>query len=103
MIMITYDYTRSLAIQLAIEQGITFYTILFYTTQYRYQIQGVFAFNLEKQEGNRDMPLYEYQCEKCKKTYEALVSMSKADDPGECPHCGFEKSKRLLSTFSPSM
>lgn len=49
------------------------------------------------------MPLYEYRCEKCEKTYEALVSMSKADDPGECPHCGFEKSERLLSTFSTSM
>ena len=49
------------------------------------------------------MPLYEYRCEKCEKTYEALVSMSKADDPGECPHCGFEKSKRLLSTFCASV
>ena len=39
------------------------------------------------------MPLYEYQCKKCKKTYEALVSISKADDPGKCPHCGFEKSE----------
>jgi len=48
------------------------------------------------------MPLYEYRCKKCEKTYEALVSISKADDPGKCPHCGFEESERLMSTFCAS-
>jgi putative FmdB family regulatory protein len=58
---------------------------------------------MKKTGGKSNMPLYEYRCKKCEKIYEALVSISKADDPGKCPHCGFEKSDRLLSTFSPSM
>lgn len=49
------------------------------------------------------MPLYEYKCKKCGNKFEKLVSMSKADDPMECPKCKSDESERLLSTFSASV
>jgi putative FmdB family regulatory protein len=42
------------------------------------------------------MPIYEYQCEKCRHHLEALQKMS--DKPlRECPECGKHTLKRLLS------
>lgn len=40
------------------------------------------------------MPLYEYQCQKCEHTFEALVFNGEAV---ECPECQAEKVERLLS------
>jgi putative FmdB family regulatory protein len=43
-----------------------------------------------------DMPIYEYQCEKCHHTLEALQKFS--DKPlRECPECGKHSLKRLIS------
>lgn len=45
------------------------------------------------------MPLYEYECEKCRHQFEALVL------PGieaACPECQGRKLKRLLSRFAVS-
>jgi len=44
------------------------------------------------------MPVYEYRCRKCGKTYEFLKKSS-GDDP-VCPHCGGREAKRLLSGFA---
>jgi putative FmdB family regulatory protein len=42
------------------------------------------------------MPIYEYQCEKCHHTLEALQKFS--DKPlRECPECGKHSLKRLIS------
>src|SRR5512145_1926563 len=42
------------------------------------------------------MPIYEYQCEKCRHHLEALQKMS--DKPlRECPECGKHTLKRLVS------
>jgi len=49
------------------------------------------------------MPLYEYQCKKCEKRFEALVSFRNSDKPAECPHCGSKDTEKLLSTFCASM
>ena len=49
------------------------------------------------------MPLYEYQCKKCEKKFETLVSVSKSDDPQECPECGSKESNRLISSFCASV
>lgn len=49
------------------------------------------------------MPLYEYQCKKCEKTFETLVSASKADEPQECPECGSKETSRKLSSFCASV
>jgi len=33
------------------------------------------------------MPLYEYQCPKCHRTFEYLVPLSKYDEKIKCPKC----------------
>jgi putative FmdB family regulatory protein len=40
------------------------------------------------------MPLYEYACQKCQHTFEALVFDGESV---ECPECRGEKLERLLS------
>ena len=49
------------------------------------------------------MPLYEYQCKKCEKRFETLLSLRELDDPVKCPDCGSEETDKLLSTFSASV
>lgn len=46
------------------------------------------------------MPLYEYRCEKCGRTFEKFRRMSEADRDVQCPYCESEEVKRELSTFS---
>jgi len=46
------------------------------------------------------MPLYEYQCRSCGKTFEMLRRMKDADSDLECPHCHSEKVERQFSTFA---
>jgi putative FmdB family regulatory protein len=41
------------------------------------------------------MPLYEYRCEPCDHTFEALVRSS--DDVPRCPKCGAVELARLFS------
>lgn len=48
------------------------------------------------------MPIYEYQCKKCRHSFEALLSSSEAPAP-KCPKCGATKPERQLSVFSPAM
>ncbi len=45
------------------------------------------------------MPVYEYQCEECGKTFEVLTKVSRMDDEKECPDCGSTKVKRVFSVF----
>ena len=45
------------------------------------------------------MPLYEYQCKKCERKFETLVSSSKTNDAVECPSCGSDETTKLLSSF----
>lgn len=46
------------------------------------------------------MPLYEYRCRKCGKTFEMLWRMQDADSGLECPKCRSKKVERQFSTFS---
>jgi putative FmdB family regulatory protein len=46
------------------------------------------------------MPLYEYRCERCGKSFEMLRRMQDADRELQCPDCKSEEVERLLSTFS---
>ena len=46
------------------------------------------------------MPLYEYICRDCGKTFEMLRRMKDADEPTECPNCGSDTIERQFSTFA---
>lgn len=46
------------------------------------------------------MPLYEYLCADCQTKFEALRSMSKADDPITCKNCASPHTSRVFSTFA---
>ena len=46
------------------------------------------------------MPLYEYRCKACGRTFEKLRRMSEADQGVECPECRSEEAQRVLSTFA---
>ena len=46
------------------------------------------------------MPLYEYRCRVCGRSFELLRRMADADRDLECPECRSEEIERLLSTFA---
>jgi putative FmdB family regulatory protein len=46
------------------------------------------------------MPMYEYRCRKCGKSFEMLRRMQDADRDSKCPECRSEEVERLLSTFA---
>lgn len=48
------------------------------------------------------MPLYEYRCRHCDRTFEELRRLSEADLPAECPQCEGTETERLLSAFATS-
>ncbi len=45
------------------------------------------------------MPIFEYLCRGCSRTFESLV---RRDEEVRCPYCGSTELERLLSTFSLS-
>ncbi|MEW6670024.1 MAG: zinc ribbon domain-containing protein [Thermodesulfobacteriota bacterium] len=44
------------------------------------------------------MPIYEFKCKKCRKSFECIVFGS--DSAVCCPHCNGKKVERLLSACS---
>ena len=46
------------------------------------------------------MPIFEYECDKCKKTFELLVRSN--EEVPECPECGCKKISKQVSSFSAS-
>lgn len=46
------------------------------------------------------MPLYDYRCRSCGKTFELLRQMQDAERDLECPACHSEEVERLLSSFT---
>jgi len=45
------------------------------------------------------MPIYEYVCQDCEKTFETIRPMSQSNTPIPCAICGGEHTKRKLSVF----
>jgi putative FmdB family regulatory protein len=45
------------------------------------------------------MPIYEYRCSDCSRTFEKIIWNSKGETI-DCPFCKGKKVVRLLSTFS---
>ena len=43
------------------------------------------------------MPLFEYRCGKCSRTFSLLVGMTAEKAKKECPHCGGRKLAKLIS------
>lgn len=45
------------------------------------------------------MPIYEYACPNCGKTFEMLRPILEADERAVCPNCRSDKGKRVVSNF----
>jgi putative FmdB family regulatory protein len=46
------------------------------------------------------MPIYEFHCEACDKSFEMMTTMSGRDAKVACPHCNSKKTSRKLSVVS---
>lgn len=46
------------------------------------------------------MPLYEYRCEECGRTFEELRPSGEADAAIDCPSCESRRTSRKLSSFA---
>jgi len=47
------------------------------------------------------MPLYEFRCEKCERTFALLVGMTAKQQKRVCPHCGSRQLTKLISRIAP--
>jgi putative FmdB family regulatory protein len=46
------------------------------------------------------MPMYEYECEKCKKTFTLALSLKEHEQGvAACPACGSKNVSQLISSF----
>ncbi|NLB68316.1 MAG: zinc ribbon domain-containing protein [Lentisphaerae bacterium] len=48
------------------------------------------------------MPVFEYKCQKCEKSFDYLAR-TLSDKPDACPECGSKKLVKQLSSFSASV
>jgi putative FmdB family regulatory protein len=46
-----------------------------------------------------NMPIYEYECRKCKERFEVLQKIDEDNSGLCCPKCNTEKPERILSAF----
>lgn len=46
------------------------------------------------------MPIYEYACQSCQKTFDQLVRRMSGEHVAKCPVCGSEQTARSLSLFA---
>jgi len=46
------------------------------------------------------MPIYEYHCEKCRRTTSVLTTRVSEKVNAVCAHCGGKKMRRLMSRFA---
>ena len=58
--------------------------------------------NHNSTEGEVSMPVFEYQCLECKKTYEVYHKGREITDDNSCPACGSVHYKKLMSAASLS-
>lgn len=45
------------------------------------------------------MPLYEFECPSCQHTFEEIVFSTRSGQV-QCPECGHDEPRRLMSTFA---
>ena len=48
------------------------------------------------------MPIYDYQCDDCGKTYDVLHKVREVVEDVICPQCGSDRHKRLISATNIS-
>ncbi len=46
------------------------------------------------------MPIFEYRCPDCGKTFMEWTAGQREKDEVQCPRCGSERSERMMSTFA---
>ncbi|MGD8451245.1 MAG: zinc ribbon domain-containing protein [Phycisphaerae bacterium] len=46
------------------------------------------------------MPIYEYRCEACGRTFEQLVRSARAERDVRCSHCGADRPVRQMSVIA---
>jgi putative FmdB family regulatory protein len=46
------------------------------------------------------MPMYEFECRKCRKLFEKLVMRSETKKDVVCPHCGAADPEERISAWS---
>jgi putative FmdB family regulatory protein len=46
------------------------------------------------------MPIYEYQCDDCRHCFEKLLFAADGEQKADCPSCGSEKTRKLISCAS---
>ncbi|MDM8000133.1 MAG: zinc ribbon domain-containing protein [Dehalococcoidia bacterium] len=46
------------------------------------------------------MPLYEYECQKCGRLFDARRGVDEDEAKIECPTCGARNARRVFSRFS---
>lgn len=46
------------------------------------------------------MPIYEYRCEACDRTFELLTSFAERDRAQPCPTCESTRTRVLVSSFA---
>lgn len=49
------------------------------------------------------MPVFEYQCKSCSSKYEVYHKTTTGTEEVSCPKCSSNDSKKLFSSFSPSV
>ena len=49
------------------------------------------------------MPVYEYRCGQCSKTFETTQSVHARPEDTECPFCQAQDATRLLSSFASTV
>ncbi len=45
------------------------------------------------------MPIYEFECCKCKTVYEKVMKIDERYDDLKCPSCGAKKPRKLVAAF----
>jgi putative FmdB family regulatory protein len=46
------------------------------------------------------MPIYEYRCQACERSFEVLTSFAQRDRAQVCPSCESSKTRVLVSSFA---
>ena len=45
------------------------------------------------------MPIYEYQCGKCREFFEKIQRLGEGGDALSCPYCGEQSPQKIISCF----